>query len=97
MVSTQVRDRRDALALADHAACHTTMSYRPPELWEPTVGDPVDGRPDVWSLGCVLWFVAFGYGPRVPRRARTTSIRHTAGLRTLAISRSRAGAEARSV
>lgn len=58
----RVATRRAAAGLADAAACRTTMSHRPPELWAPTVGDPVDGRPDVWALGAVLWFAAFGYG-----------------------------------
>lgn len=58
-----LEDRRAALALMDEAATHSTMSYRAPELWAPSAGDAVDGKADVWSLGCVAWALAYGYSP----------------------------------
>ena len=58
-----VGDRRGALALADEAAEHSTAPYRAPELWAPQPGDAVDGKCDVWALGCVAWALCYGYGP----------------------------------
>ena len=58
-----VGDRRGALALAGEAAEHSTAPYRAPELWAPQPGDAVDGKCDVWALGCVAWALCYGYGP----------------------------------
>ena len=52
--------RSAALSHQDHAATHTTASYRPPELWQVKVGVELDGRVDVWGLGCVLYWVMTG-------------------------------------
>ena len=59
--------RRQVLQLAEDAASHTTLPYRPPELLEGGVraGDPiVDFRKvDVWSLGCTLFAILYGASP----------------------------------
>ena len=55
-----IPSRSSALAHQDHAATHTTASYRPPELWQVKAGVELDGRVDVWGLGCVLYWVATG-------------------------------------
>jgi serine/threonine protein kinase len=44
-----LRDRRDCLALQDFAAAHCTLSYRAPELWQPSIGDRRDGAADVFA------------------------------------------------
>ena len=53
--------------IVEDAAQHTTMPYRPPELFEGGVraGDPeLDYRKvDVWSLGCTLFAMLFGASP----------------------------------
>ncbi|KAL4138109.1 hypothetical protein PRIC2_001616 [Phytophthora ramorum] len=48
----------------EDAARYSSAPYRAPELWDVGVGADavgvVDGRTDVWSLGCVLYAMAFG-------------------------------------
>jgi len=61
-----LNSRRDVLAVADRAAQHTTMPYRPPELFEGgvRVHDTLDYRAvDVWSLGCTLHALLYGASP----------------------------------
>jgi len=59
--------RQNVLEIADIASQHTTVSYRPPELFagEVRVGDiDIDYRKvDVWSCGCVLFAILFGASP----------------------------------
>ena len=59
--------RQDMLEIEDHASQHTTMPYRPPELFPGglRVGeDDLDYRlVDVWSLGCTLFAILFGASP----------------------------------
>jgi serine/threonine kinase 16 len=53
--------------IVDDAAQHTTMPYRPPELFEGGVraGDAdLDYRKvDVWALGCTLFAILYGASP----------------------------------
>ena len=55
--------RQDCLALQDFAAEHCTMTYRAPELWQPSVGDAQNGAADVFALGALCWALAFGFSP----------------------------------
>ena len=58
-----IRNRRDALMLQESAAEFSTMPYRAPELFDvPSTAD-VDERTDVWSLGCLLFAMMYGYSP----------------------------------
>eukprot|EP00638_Chattonella_subsalsa_P014614 CAMPEP_0117829032 /NCGR_PEP_ID=MMETSP0949-20121206/7623_1 /TAXON_ID=44440 /ORGANISM="Chattonella subsalsa, Strain CCMP2191" /LENGTH=307 /DNA_ID=CAMNT_0005669703 /DNA_START=75 /DNA_END=999 /DNA_ORIENTATION=+ len=58
-----VTNRTEALQLQDAAAQFCTMSYRAPELFDVASDSVVDSRTDVWSLGCTLYAMAFGYSP----------------------------------
>jgi serine/threonine kinase 16 len=63
-----LRTRSDCLKLVDDAASHTTMPYRAPELFDGGArygeGEPdIDGKVDVWSLGCVLFALMYGVSP----------------------------------
>lgn len=42
---------------------HSSMPYRSPELTQVKVGSILDGKVDVWSLGCTLFAMAFGESP----------------------------------
>ena len=67
--------RRQVMQLVEQAAQHTTLPYRPPELFEGglRVGDPsVDyTKVDVWSLGCSFFAVLFGASPSECEFARS--------------------------
>jgi len=67
-----IQSRRDVLAVADEAAQHTTLPYRPPELFEggvrtggsSTTATVLDYRAvDVWSLACTLFALLYGASP----------------------------------
>ena len=67
-VSYPLRTRSDVLNLAETASQHCTMPYRAPELFDGGVRHgpdepPVDGRIDVWSLGCLLFAMMYGSSP----------------------------------
>ena len=58
--------RRDVLSVVDEAAQHTTLPYRPPELFEGGIrtGTTLDYRAvDVWSLACTLHALLYGASP----------------------------------
>eukprot|EP00563_Minutocellus_polymorphus_P012933 CAMPEP_0181062446 /NCGR_PEP_ID=MMETSP1070-20121207/23084_1 /TAXON_ID=265543 /ORGANISM="Minutocellus polymorphus, Strain NH13" /LENGTH=409 /DNA_ID=CAMNT_0023142519 /DNA_START=245 /DNA_END=1474 /DNA_ORIENTATION=- len=63
-----LKSRSDVLRLTEVAAQHCTMPYRAPELFDGGVRHgieepPVDGRVDVWSLGCLLFGMMYGSSP----------------------------------
>ncbi|KAF4043809.1 Protein kinase domain [Phytophthora infestans] len=62
-IRVEVNSRRNSLELQDEANRKSSAPYRAPELFEPTVDVALDGQSDVWSLGCVLYTMAFGTSP----------------------------------
>lgn len=62
-----VRSRRDALYLMEDAAQRCTAPYRAPELFDVASHCDVDERIDVWSMGCLLYFMMHGRSPFEPR------------------------------
>jgi serine/threonine kinase 16 len=58
-----IHNRSEALLLQDEAAQFCTVSYRAPELFDVASQALIDARTDVWSLGCLLYALAFGYSP----------------------------------
>lgn len=59
----QIRDRTDALAAQDEAAVHSTLPFRAPELFDVASDARLDQRTDVWSLGCLLYAMRYGFSP----------------------------------
>lgn len=60
-----VATRRQQLEVVERASQHTTVSYRPPELFEGgvRVGDTVDyGKVDVYGLAGTLFAASYGQG-----------------------------------
>ncbi|KAJ2779643.1 Serine/threonine-protein kinase env7 [Coemansia javaensis] len=60
---TAARTRVEALQIQDDAAESCTMPYRAPELFDVQRGAEIDERVDVWSLGCLLFALAYGHTP----------------------------------
>ncbi|TDH67427.1 hypothetical protein CCR75_006317 [Bremia lactucae] len=69
-----ISGRCDALLLQEQAACHSSMAYRAPapaeltrfralELYDALGHSHITSATDVWSLGCLLYALAFGYSP----------------------------------
>ncbi|KAJ2645055.1 Serine/threonine-protein kinase env7 [Coemansia sp. RSA 1694] len=55
--------RQDALRIQDDAAESCSMAYRAPELFDVQTGAEFDERTDVWSLGCLLFALAYSHTP----------------------------------
>lgn len=86
-LSIQINARNAVLSAIETAAQHTTLSYRPPELFEgglrhdPAGKDTLHyGKVDVWSLGCVLFGMMHGCSPFEMEFVRTTDHRYDANL-----------------
>ncbi|KAF0692367.1 Aste57867_16544 [Aphanomyces stellatus] len=60
---TEITDRRVLMDVQDDANRKCSAPYRAPELFEPEIGHIVNGQSDVWSLGCILYCMAFGTNP----------------------------------
>lgn len=58
-----ISNRQQALLEQDIAAEHSTMPYRAPELFDVKTGKTLDEKVDIWSLGCTLYAVAYGFSP----------------------------------
>jgi len=59
----KIKSRQQALELQDWAAEQCTMFYRAPELFDVPSNCIIDERTDVWSLGCLLYAMAYGESP----------------------------------
>ena len=58
-----VHNRSEALRLQEDAEKLCSAPYRAPELFDVASQCTVDERTDVWSLGCLLYFVLYGVSP----------------------------------
>ncbi|ETW02833.1 NAK protein kinase, variant 1 [Aphanomyces invadans] len=55
--------RTDALHAQEVASIHSSMAYRAPELYDVATASTLTSQTDVWSMGCLLYAMAFGYSP----------------------------------
>ena len=62
-LSTVITSRSEALSMQEHAADNTTASFRAPELFDTPSQCTIDGKIDVWGLGCSLYALMFSRTP----------------------------------
>ncbi|KAI9598647.1 kinase-like domain-containing protein [Syncephalis fuscata] len=58
-----IRTRQQALQEQDRAAEQCSMAYRAPELFDVKTGTTLNEAVDIWSLGCLLYAIAYGESP----------------------------------
>ena len=59
----EIETHSQAQHLQDLAAEKSTISYRPPELFQVSSKCRIDERTDIWSLGCLLYALCFYKSP----------------------------------
>jgi serine/threonine kinase 16 len=86
-LTIQFNSRHEVLSAIETASQHTTLSYRPPELFEGGLrhNDGTKlldyGKVDVWSVGCVLFGLMHGCSPFEMEFVRSNSPYDSDGVR----------------
>jgi serine/threonine kinase 16 len=59
----EILDRKSAMKQQDDAAENCSMPYRAPELFDVKSGSTLTEKVDIWSLGCLIFAMAYGESP----------------------------------
>lgn len=60
-LSKSIANEEDAKGVTD--PMYEKDPYRAPEIYQPQVGMVIDGKADVWSFGCVIYYCLFSKSP----------------------------------
>ncbi|EPY52829.1 NAK protein kinase Ppk13 [Schizosaccharomyces cryophilus OY26] len=58
-----ISNNSEAISFEDKASENCTMPYRAPELFHVRPGSIITEKADIWSFGCTLYTIMFGYTP----------------------------------
>ena len=58
-----ITSRKEALQFQEKCSINCSAAYRAPELWDVASNCVITASSDVWSLGCLLYCLAFGSNP----------------------------------
>jgi serine/threonine kinase 16 len=62
-LNIEIRTSRIAQEIEEWAAQNCSMFYKAPELFAPKIGSVINGKADIWSLGCLIFALMFNKGP----------------------------------
>ncbi|WIA39603.1 hypothetical protein OEZ86_005687 [Tetradesmus obliquus] len=62
-IPIHIGSRAAALTVQEDAEAHCTATFRAPELFDVPSHCTLDGRLDVWALGCTLYAMMYGASP----------------------------------
>ena len=62
-VPISITSKAQAGEIQEMAAMNATLPYRAPELFYIKNNAIIDSKVDIWSLGCILYAMAYGYSP----------------------------------
>lgn len=62
-VNYTIQSQSQALSIQENINERCTLAYRAPELIDVSSGDKITDKVDIWSLGCTLYALLYGFSP----------------------------------
>ena len=63
LLAMQIRNLAEAVKATAESETYCSPLYRPPELYNCPHDCQLDGRIDVWAVGCILYYMMMGINP----------------------------------